>query len=838
MNKALGITFAIGAKLGNSVGTAFSSLSTKIKATGTAFGEASRKAKALQKALDLHGSRASLIEQYKNIADKSGKEAQNLHSQLVRVSRQYAKATQGVREHGRSVDDWARAQAALNRRLAQTEERLQGLNRLQQQRDNRREMAGQAAGVAAFGTGLAMPIGTTVRFEDQMLRVAAVSNATQEQYQALTEKAKELGRTTRYTASQVGEGLEYLAMAGFNAKQQMEAIGGVLNVAAAAGINLGTSSDIVSNALTGFGLNADQSNRVGDVLTKTFTNSNTTLASLGETLKYVAPVAKAAGADIEFVAAVAGVMGDAGIQGSMAGTAMRSMFTRLIAPAKQAQKHMSAMGINYEQMQEIMADPATQAAAQYIKKMGISVADSNGDLRDWNDILTELSVKMDNLSEQDRLAAATAIFGKPALSGGLAVLSAMKKDESYLKTQLEQMREQGKTEAQITEYRLNFRNKLHDRYNKNLLASQEGTAKQIANRMESGAGGALRSFASAYEGSMLAFGNAFTPILKDVAAALTTVTNGVTTFIETFPKLSSGIALGVTALTGLAAATLVFRFAFSGISTVVQAGILLFNTLRNSTILAAMATKIATGAQWLLNAALTANPIGVIVMAVAALVGGLIYLYNTCEPVRKAFDAIGKFIANVFDVILKKIQTVWSFLQKFAEFASPDEFAPGGGKDGIIVSRKKPKENPMPIFEDDDTEKTSTNDKSPVISPLAFDLAKMGIDTKMGDAFKMPQMATPSGMGLDKMLGTGFKMPSDAELQQMLNTNSPKANIPSSNTGTSDTNMNLNMNFNINGVTDNELATGVMRSLENNRSSLEAMLYGIIKDQVRVAYGN
>lgn len=336
---------------------------------------------------------------------------------------------------------------------------------------------------AAVGMTLAAPLKTAMDFEAQMSRVGAVSNSTKEQQVQLTAKAREMGRDTKFSALEAGQGMEYLAMAGFNANQQMAAIGGVLDVAAAAGTELGRTSDIVSNALTGFGLQADQAGRVGDVLTKTFTGSNTTLESLGETLKYVAPVASSAGASIELVAAMTGVLGDAGIQGSMAGTTLRNTFLRLIAPAKDAQKHMKQLGISAEQMREIMAAPEGQQAAHYIKKMGIDAADENGNLRDWMDILTELSVKMGNLSQADRLEAASSIFGKYAVSGGLALLDSLRHDEKYIEEQVKNMREQGATEEEIQKYRLETRNKLQDRYNKNLLASQQGFAKQVAARM-------------------------------------------------------------------------------------------------------------------------------------------------------------------------------------------------------------------------------------------------------------------------------------------------------------------------------------------------------------------
>ncbi len=856
MAKNFGIAFEIGAKLASNVARSFSSLHDKIRTTGTAFGDLTRQSRQLGRALDLRGQRDELAAQLKGM-DRTTDAAKALRRQLERVSNQYRSSRAVVSEHSGAARDWAENQRRLNAELATTQRRMQRLNTLESERNNRQDMVGQAMGVAAAGASLAMPIMTSVRFEDQMLRVAAVSNATHEQLADLTERAKELGRTTRFTASQVGEGMQYLAMAGFNARQQIAAIGGVLNVSAAAGADLGTTSDIVSNALTGFGLAADQAARVGDVLTKTFTSSNTTIESLGETLKYVAPVAKAAGANIEFAAAIAGVMGDAGIQGSMAGTAMRSMFTRLVAPAKNAQKHMKDMGLTAEQMQEIMKDPSTIAVAEQMKKLGISVADEQGNLRDWMDILTELSMKMDNLTEQERLQAATDIFGKPALSGGLAVLDAMKRDEAYMVAQLKNMREQGATEAELLEYKLQFRNKLYDRYNKNLLASQEGTARQVAERMESGTGGALRSLDSAWEGSMIAFGEAFAPILKDIAGALTTTTNAVTGFIETFPRLSSGLALGVTGLTALSAGVIAFKFAFSGVRSLITATTLAMNWLGTSSLWLAAKTKIVTAAQWLLNIALNANPIGLVIAGVAALASWFTYCYMQTGSLT---GAIGK-MWDQFKSVVPIMNVVGAVFSGVFQFIT-DLFSGMSLYDAGVRLIATLGEGIMDMWDD-------------VVAPIKELGQWVGIldedDENAPDTQKLANALEEKGRAQGAAVVPTFDaasyMPATAEAQKALApTNAAAAIAPTplvvdssaggmerptlpaagdfSVSGMGDmaagmgSSMSFDMHIAINGVTDGDLAKGVFNALEHNKSRLENVISEIVNDQVRLAYGS
>ena len=556
----------------------------------------------------------------------------------------------------------------------------------QANRDRRGQLVGDMFGMVAVGTTLAAPAKLAIGFEDQMARVGAVSNATQQQLVALTAKAREMGRDTRYTARQAGEGMMYLAMAGFNAQQQIDAIGGVLTVAAAAGADLGRTSDIVSNALTGFGLSAAESVRVGDVLTKTFTGSNTTLETLGETLKYVAPVATAAGANIELVAAIAGVMGDAGIQASQAGTSMRGMFTRLVAPAKSAQKHMAEMGITAEQMAEIMADPETQAASRYIKQMGIEVADEKGNLRDWMDILSELSVKMENLSEQERLEAATAIFGKPALAGGLAVLDSLKKNEQYIDEQIANMRAQGATEAQIEEYRLRTRNKLQDRYNKNLGSG--GFAAQVATRMEDTTGGSLRVMKSAIEDLSIAIGNVLSPGIRSTAENMTLLANKATVLVERFPVLSRVVFGGVAAALALGIAWKAFGYAM----TVTKAPFLAANTmLQNLRAKMALTTLAAEGGPvkfgvlgnalrsllpsiFAVNTALYANPI---VCIGAAIAGAAVLIHKYWEPlgaffsglfagISQGFAAFGP-VGEVFNAIADAVKSVWQWIMQLFE---------------------------------------------------------------------------------------------------------------------------------------------------------------------------
>lgn len=218
------------------------------------------------------------------------------------------------------------------------------------------------APLAVLG-GLAVK--TSADFEQTMARVGAVSNATGEELAALTAQARELGATTRFTASQAAEAQAFLSMAGFKPSQTLAAMPSTLNLASAAMLDMGRAADITSNILTGFGMRVDELGHVNDVLVKAFTSSNTDLNQLGEAMKYVAPVAKGAGQSIEDIAAAIGALGNAGIQGSMAGTTLRKTISSLVAP--------------------------TTAAAKILKDLGVSTKDSTGAMRPLLDIIGDLA---------------------------------------------------------------------------------------------------------------------------------------------------------------------------------------------------------------------------------------------------------------------------------------------------------------------------------------------------------------------------------------------------------------------------------------------------------------
>lgn len=256
-----------------------------------------------------------------------------------------------------------------------------------------------AAGIAA-GLGASTKVG--MGFESQMSTVQAISQASEADMKRLTELAKKMGETTQFSAEEAGKGLEYMAMAGWKTKDMIEGLPGIMYLAAASGEELGSVSDIVTDAMTAFGMQADEAGHFADVLAQASASSNTNVAMMGETFQYVAPVAGAYGYSIEDVAIATGLMANAGIKGEKAGTAMRTMLTNLAKPTKQMRGYMEALGI--------------------------SLTDSEGKMKNFRELTTDLRSAFSSLTEAEKAEYAAGIAGKEGMSGLLAIVTASDND--------------------------------------------------------------------------------------------------------------------------------------------------------------------------------------------------------------------------------------------------------------------------------------------------------------------------------------------------------------------------------------------------------------------------
>ena len=345
------------------------------------------------------------------------------------------------------------------------------------------------------GAGAAYATKIFAAFDDQMRIVQAVSGATGKAFDELTSRAKELGRTTAFTASQVAEGMAGLGRAGFKSDEIDKAIASVMALSSATATDLALATDIAGNTLRAFGMDAAEMGRVCDVLTATANGSAQTVEDLGEALKFVAPIAASTGMSLEDTSKILGTLANFGIKGSNAGTAFKNMRTR-------------------------MADASVQEA---YRSVGVETVDRDtGALRNLSDVLKDLGVAVQNIPDAERLSLFQELFGMYGLAGGSVLATAEGFDELY-----------------------------------NAIDNAAGAAEKTQNAMEAGLGGSLRSALSACEGLAIALGEALAPTVQDLAEGIKTWTARLNAFVGASKPLVAWISKVTVKYGAFAAAILV-----------------------------------------------------------------------------------------------------------------------------------------------------------------------------------------------------------------------------------------------------------------------------------------
>lgn len=268
-----------------------------------------------------------------------------------------------------------------------------------------------AAGVTiSAGAGIADTVQTYADFEAAMSEVKAISGATSQEFEQLTEKANQMGAVTKFTASESAEAFKYMAQAGWDVREMMDGIDGLMALAAASGEDLGITADIVTDALTAFGLSAKESGRFADVMAQAASATNTDVAKMGDTFKYVAPVAGALGYSIEDTAVAIGLMANSGIKASQAGTSLRSLLTNLTRPVGQAEDAINALGI--------------------------SITNTDGSVKPLSQTLQDLRAKFGALTDSEKAQYAAMLAGQEGMSGLLAIVNASDQEFESLTEQI------------------------------------------------------------------------------------------------------------------------------------------------------------------------------------------------------------------------------------------------------------------------------------------------------------------------------------------------------------------------------------------------------------------
>lgn len=265
---------------------------------------------------------------------------------------------------------------------------------------------GVAAAATAIGAIATYSAKVGSDFEAGMSKVKAISGASAQEMEKLSAKAKEMGSTTKFSATESAEAMQYMAMAGWKTEDMLNGISGIMNLAAASGEDLATTSDIVTDALTAFGLKASDSAHFADIMASASANANTNVSMLGESFKYVAPVAGSLGYTAEDTAIALGLMANAGIKGSQGGTALRASLSRLVKP--------------------------TGDVAAAMDQYGITLTNSDGSMKTLGEVMDLLRDKMGGLDEATKAQVATTLFGQEAMSGMLAIINASPEDYNKL----------------------------------------------------------------------------------------------------------------------------------------------------------------------------------------------------------------------------------------------------------------------------------------------------------------------------------------------------------------------------------------------------------------------
>ena len=541
-------------------------------------------------------------------------------------------------------------------------------------------------------------------FESAMSEVAAISGATGRDFEALEQKAKEMGERTKFSASESAEALKYMAMAGWKTEDMLNGLEGIMNLAAASGEELGLTSDIVTDALTAFGLSASDSAHFADVLAAASSNANTNVSMMGETFKYIAPVAGSLGYSTEDTALAIGLMANSGIKAGQAGTALRSALTNLVNPTEDMAAAMINLGLMTEETANVIDNGKIMKAQQKVEdktfalekaqikyntaveKYGVEssqaqtasvnlekaqveleramakltetqmgeaecigfnnqlLMDSAGNMKSLRDVIGTLREKFAGLTEEQQSQTAATLFGKEAMSGMLAIINASDTDLEKLAKSIDEC---------------------------------EGSTKKMADTMNDNLTGQITLLKSQLEGLAIQFVTLVMPFLKDMVTWL----SNLCTWISNLDDGSKKLVITIGAIIAAAGPILIFiGNVASGIGNIIKFIGLLSGGIGNLTPMVSgiaglgskllggigsLATKIGSA----LIPALTAiGPVGwAIIGAITALVAAGVALYKNWDEVSqwasKAWGAIKEVVSGALESISNFLTKIFDFVK-------------------------------------------------------------------------------------------------------------------------------------------------------------------------------
>lgn len=446
-------------------------------------------------------------------------------------------------------------------------------------------------------TGVVTGLGTAADFDSAMSRVAAVSGATGLDFDSLRDKAREMGAKTKFSATEAADAMNYMAMAGWKTEDMLSGIEGVMYLAAASGEDLATTSDIVTDALTAFGLTAADSGHFADVLAAASSNANTNVSMMGETFKYCAPVAGALGFSVEDTAEAIGLMGNVGIKASQAGTSMRSIMTNLTGDVK--------------------------LSGAAIGDVTIATTNADGSMRSLSAILADCRVAFSGMTEAEKANNAETLVGKNAMSGFLALMNAAPEDIEKVSGAVNNCKD---------------------------------AAKNMADTMQDNLEGQLTILKSQLQELAISFGDLLMPAVRSIVPGL----QGMVDVLNAMPDGVKRVIMIVALLAAaLGPVLIIIGKTLSAIGTIMTWAPKL-----------AGAISAVKDAFAVLSATMMANPIAIVIAAIAALVVAFIYLWNTNEEFRqfwiRLWNEIKKVAVQVWTAVSQFLVSAWNGIRNTA----------------------------------------------------------------------------------------------------------------------------------------------------------------------------
>ena len=647
------VSILIGANLGKSFKESFESASKQLSSLGDvikkvndraseieAFKKSSRATKEASLAYKDAKQKLNLLGKEIAATDSPSKQLQNnfRKSQIAsnRAKKAFMESATATREMGKALRATGVDSKNLNGQQIALGKTLETLKKRQaslqanssakaQNLSNRANYRSQMFDALAIGSALYSVVKPAADFELAMAQVGAITNeaAGSEGFKKLTEQVRELGRTTQYTSSEAAEAMRFLGMAGFKTNEILSATPAILNLAIAGNMDLGRAADIASNILTGFNMSATRTAEVADVLAQAARNTNVDVEMLGQTMKFVAPAAAAVGGTLQETAALAGVLGNAGIQSTMAGTMLRSAYLRLAAPAKAGAK---ALGNLREEMQisaEEMPDVAKEALLAQKRLSGLGVKIFNkGKMRSMVDILKDMHEATKNLADDEKLSAIKDIFGTRSTAGALAIFKSV---------------ETGSFDEVL-----------------NKINNAQGTADEMAKRLKNTAIGASKELASATESIGISIGSTLLPAFATLARQVASAATKISALSERFPVLTKYIGLTIAGLISFKIAAIGVGYAFTFLKGGFLAAQGVFLAFRAALTLTTIAMPAVTTAIRVMGLALISNPIGLIIAGIALAATLLI----------KNWTPVGEFFKNIFSGIIGWVKSAFDWVMK------------------------------------------------------------------------------------------------------------------------------------------------------------------------------